>query len=91
MNFDDAKTIEMKTNLMKELAELEVLLQRRLEQSNLKLQRMNAKSMHSNSDGKDMHEQGGMHTSQPGFDEMKTKPSAPVVPLKPAQSTALSF
>ena len=74
---------------MKELAELEVLLQRRLEQSNVKLQRMNAKSMHSKSDVKDMHEHGGMHTHQPGLDETKTKPF--VVPLKPAQSTALSF
>ena len=80
----------MKTNL-KELVELEVLQQRRLEQSNLKFQRMNAKCMHSNSDVKDMNEHGGMHTYQPCFDETKTKPAAPVVPLKPAQGSAVSF
>ena len=71
MNFDDAKTMTMKANLMKELAELEVLLQRRLEQTNFKLQRMNAKSMHSNSDVKDMHEHRGMHAHQPGLEETK--------------------
>lgn len=51
LSFETPALKEMRANLLKELVELELLLEKRLQQANLK--RMNAKSIHE----EDMHEE----------------------------------